>query len=476
MAKSPRDSETAASGSAKSGAGAQRRSGTLRSLIAKLLFSITLTIVLLEIGLRIMGLRPITRTVEYHDPTLLHSEPFIADAQRNRWIHWPRETRRIDGVEEHSRGYIDIRTNNVSCREDEDTAIEKTPGTIRILVIGDSHTDGVCFNDESYSNLLEQERNRREGANRYEVINAGFGPSSPYQQWWAFEQVYSRFHPDHLVVAWYAGNDLAELLRTDERVHLKWDGAQFVHEGPTNLTDDTRSRPTAWGKVKAVLRDNLALYHALVQIRGLRKLVRSAEADEYRERLEAAMADHAGVVWQGMNQSYYFAHHPDSFPASMKMMDHILRCYREYADEHGIGLTLLVIPTLRQIHPESDAKSLRDIQQTLGLGDEDLQWDEKVCDALVELGVSQKVVTVDLRKPLRDASKREPQKHLYYRFDHHLNVAGNHVLAKSLDEALEGRLEGRVDNRLEGQSEGKSEQSGRQNTAVPAEATRESVP
>lgn len=417
----------------------------LGSLAAKLTFSLTFTVLLLEIGLRVMGLRPITRTVEYHDPLLLHPEPFVAEAQRNGWLHWPRETRRVDGIREHARGYIDIRTNNVSCREDADTGIEKQPGTIRILVLGDSHTDGVCFNDESYPNLLEQEWNRVAGDDRFEIINAGFGPSSPYQQLWAFQQVYSRFRPDHLVVAWYAGNDLVELLRTDERVHLKRDGDRFVHEAPTRATDDTRTKPSAWGRLKAGLRDHLALYHALVQIRGLRKLVRSAEADEYRERLEQAILENPGVVWQGMNQSYYFTHHAEAFPQAMQMMDHILHEYRRYAEEQGIGFTLLVIPTLRQIHPDSDAASLKKIQETLELSDADLQWDEKVCDALVALGRSEGVLTIDLREVLRKSRADSPQDALYYQFDHHLNVAGNRVVAKALEAALTGEFESQRD-------------------------------
>ncbi len=399
-------------------------------------FSIALTLILLEVGLRILGIRPLTQVREHHDPDLLHPVAAIAEAQRAGWIPWPRETRRIDAVKEHRRGYIEITRNNLSCREDGETSLEKVPGVTRVLVLGDSHTDGVCFNEESYPNLLEAEWNRRAERPAYEIINAGFGPSSPYQQWWAFEQVYQRLDPDHLIVAWYAGNDLVELLRSDERVHLKWTGQEFVHEAPTKANDDTRSAPTTWSLCKAFLRDRLSLYHALVQIRALRKMVRSAEQDEYRERLESAMAAHAGPVWQGLNQSYYFTHHPEAWESALRMMAHILDKYRAYADEHEISLTVVVIPTLRQVHPEYDDDGLRATIETLALGEADLEWDARACQALVELCRERNVTVVDMREPLRLATRRSPEQPVYYRFDHHLNVHGNRILAAELDRTL----------------------------------------
>ena len=420
-----------------------RRSGLRRRLLilaAKSAFSLGLTFLLLEVGLRAMGVKPITRVTDYHDPALLHPDPAIAAAQRNGWVHWPHETRRIENVTEHQRGFIEIRRNNLSCREDTDTEIRKATGTTRVLVLGDSHTDGVCYNAESYPNQLEAEWNHRSTAGKFEVINAGFGPSSPYQQYWAFEQLYQRLQPDHLVVAWYAGNDLVELLRTDERVHLKWTGSEFVHENPTRAIDATRSDVTIWTSIKSLLRDRLALYHALVQIRGLRALVRSAERDAYRERLETAMAAHSGPVWQGLNQSYYFTHHPEAVPAALRMMEHILSKYKNYTDQQGIGLTIVVIPTLRQIDPSQDEVGLRETMDTLQLTPAQVEWDERMCDELVGVCESQGVSVLDMRHRFRAKRNDSSATPLYYRFDHHLNVHGNAVLAEELDDFLTKQL------------------------------------
>jgi hypothetical protein len=70
-------------------------------------------------------------------------------------VHRPHAERRMQWPE-HPRGEIVFRTNNLGFREDQDTAPRKPDGTVRIMVLGDSHTDGVVWNSESFPNLLEQ--------------------------------------------------------------------------------------------------------------------------------------------------------------------------------------------------------------------------------------------------------------------------------------------------------------------------------
>src|SRR5262245_26748556 len=55
---------------------------------------------------------------------------------------------------EYPGGKIRFRTNNMGFREDEPTTVEHD--TYRILVSGDSHTEGVCANSESLANVLER--------------------------------------------------------------------------------------------------------------------------------------------------------------------------------------------------------------------------------------------------------------------------------------------------------------------------------
>ena len=54
---------------------------------------------------------------------------------------------------ERADGQWMLRTNDLGFRED--AALPVPRPALRVLVTGDSHTDGVCNNDESFANLLE---------------------------------------------------------------------------------------------------------------------------------------------------------------------------------------------------------------------------------------------------------------------------------------------------------------------------------
>ena len=438
------------------------------SLALKLAISGTLTIALLEVALRIVGVKPATAEVQPRDQSLLHSEPFISAAQRNGWIPWPKERRRIEPVPEHARGFIEIRRNDCSCREDEDTPISVPPSVARIIVLGDSHTDGICFNDESFSNLLERRLNEDratasqtvaagdsaqpdstnagetkkpaekdspigDARDRHDVVNAGFALSSTYQQYWAFEQVYRRFGPRRVILVFYAGNDLVELLRRDDRVHLE---PGFSHAEATGGGDDTRTTKSTWGRVRGLLRDHSATYHALTKVKALRRFVRSADADQYRERLDAAFQAHSAPVWQGLNQAYYFQHHPEEWETAWSIQRRSLELLRDRCREMNCELTFVVLPTMRQIHPETDAAAFDRTISLLQLGDAALARDDEACERAAAVAAALNVECVDLRPALRRARELRPDAPLYYRFDHHLNVDGHVVVAAELDSAM----------------------------------------
>src|SRR5262249_37427697 len=54
---------------------------------------------------------------------------------------------------EHSSGRLKIRTNNLGFRRDTDTVAELAGPHVRILVLGDSHTEGLVPNRETFSTL-----------------------------------------------------------------------------------------------------------------------------------------------------------------------------------------------------------------------------------------------------------------------------------------------------------------------------------
>ena len=418
----------------------RRRRAALLAL--KLSFVVASTLVLVEVGLRVCGIWPVSASVEVRDERHLSDRAEVAEAQRRNWIPWPTPVQAVPNIAEHPCGFIEIRRNSLSLREDEETSWQKRPGSFRILCLGDSHTDGVCWNPESYPNQLEQLLVAK-GLD-VEVLNAGFSVSSSFEQLWAYEQVYRDLRPDLIVVGIYAGNDLIDLLRPDAPVRLKRDDVRFVvvddsapsaqSAAEASAAVESSPRATFIEAVKQPFRDYSSTYHALARIQGLRRFVRGrfGTGDPYRDRLELAQSYNAAPIWQGLNQAYYFQHHPEDWDEALARQAYVLERFRKLAEEDGTLLRFAVIPTLRQIEPEFDSVAIDQARLVLQLNEFALATDERACEAIRRLVEQAGFQPLDLRPALTAAWQAAPEQSLYYRFDHHLNLHGNSVVAREL--------------------------------------------
>lgn len=433
------------------------------------------TLLLLEFGLRIVGFRPVSAPTTTLAASDLHPDADISAAQRKGWLPPPNEQRTVEPLPDGSPGRFVIRRNRLSLREDADTPIEPAADVVRVLCLGDSHTDGVCDNVDSYPHLFQRMWNDAESPSRsattsgddtkrrppdasatghdevdrgvhqrrrlgeatpIEVLNAGWATSSPYQQYWAFEQVYRRLRPDLVCVGFYAGNDFVDLMRSADAVHLERQGERWAHREPSRSHDSTQTTHSPWESLKTPFRRYSATYTALTQVRWLRSKVVDAVGDTYRDRLEQAQRAHAGAVWQNLNQAYYFRHHPEKWPEAVEQQRYILEQYLERSQRDDFDLLLLVIPAMRQIHAETDERAFAESIGTLELAADDVATDDRACDAVVEIAENLGISYVDLREPLRQAWQAQSATPLYYRVDQHLNVAGNRIVAAALKKAL----------------------------------------
>jgi lysophospholipase L1-like esterase len=92
-----------------------------------------------------------------------------------------------------------ISINNYGMRS-PDVAPHKTPGHIRILLLGDSTLAGTrVSNDELYSSLLEKKLNAAAGAPVFEVLNMGVNAWGPFHEL-AFVKKFGTFDADIAVI------------------------------------------------------------------------------------------------------------------------------------------------------------------------------------------------------------------------------------------------------------------------------------
>ena len=91
------------------------------------------------------------------------------------WTHEPDldARRRFD---EHPDGAWTMRTNSLGMRRDTDPS--STPPDLRVLVLGDSHVDGICNNSENLCAIAESKLEADHPGTSVEVLNCARGGHS----------------------------------------------------------------------------------------------------------------------------------------------------------------------------------------------------------------------------------------------------------------------------------------------------------
>ena len=172
---------------------------TLKDILQKLFLvtcSILLALVLLEFGVRALGL--------YKFP----ADKFIKPHPKLGWSHIPNK----EGYWTVGKDRVHVRINSKGLR-DREYPYEKGKGTFRILVLGDSFTEGFQVpQKDTFCKVLERELNRTQ-PNRtqidFEVINAGFaGVGTDYELLFFRREGY-KYDPDLVIMAFFQ-NDVCD--------------------------------------------------------------------------------------------------------------------------------------------------------------------------------------------------------------------------------------------------------------------------
>jgi hypothetical protein len=108
-------------------------------------------------------------------------------------------------------GTWEFRTNKQGFRDTRDFPYQKPAGTVRVLVLGDSHAQGYeARQDHTFSAVLEKYLRSRGVA--AEVLNAGVSGFSTAEELALLENEGYRYQPDYVVLAFF-GNDYEDNLK-----------------------------------------------------------------------------------------------------------------------------------------------------------------------------------------------------------------------------------------------------------------------
>ena len=269
---------------------------------------------------------------------------------------------------EHPKGRIAFQTNNLGFREDRDTDMRKAGNSVRILVTGDSHTDGVVYNAESFPNLLEEKLNAASASTRFEVINGGVGYYT-FQNYAGFLRRHLDLHPDYFIMAVYLGNDFME-------------GIQFA---------------TRRGQIPP-------------QPRSLR----------YRLKLWRAPAP---MLSQAGNQIVYFDTYPGMKEKSLDIARQQISDIQNVCLENNIQLRVVLLPSKLEV--EEGAQ--RDAASSLGVTQVQMDINQALTRSLIDDLSRDRVLYLDLTDYLKDQKDS-----LFWNQDYHLNNKGHRVVAEAM--------------------------------------------
>lgn len=275
---------------------------------------------------------------------------------------------------EHPRGGYPVRCNSLGMRDTEPLA---NPD-LRVLVAGDSQTEGVCANTESFANLWEARLGERFPDAQVEVLNAGQGGTSPWTYLNALE-AYADLRPDLFCPVFFGGNDFRGAIEL-ERFHRQ----------------------------------------------------RGAGKARYRQELRERLPDLTpGARHQEIEQAAYFLVNPADREIGIEVWVALTMEMQRQCAELGCDFRPIYLPPAYNAQPEVFAAELDDIRA----GWPELHTELLALDLLVDAWIAElathDIEVFDLRPAIRAANEL-----LYWTRDLHLNLKGNAKLANSLDGAL----------------------------------------
>lgn len=413
----------------------------MRRLLVHLLLAVCgllLALVLAEGLLRVLPLPDLTVLATFEaPPAAAWKDPAWGDPpdrafRRHRVIgheHAPQVDVQVR-LAEHEGGSFRFRTNNLGLRRDAETAEEKPDGVFRVLVLGDSQTDGYVNNDESFSSLLEAQLTS--AGWRAEVLNAGVAGYSPAQEYLWYDVHGAALQPDLVIVVFYPGNDALDLLDPSKP---NVDPATGRAIRPREEDDDTTAR-SPLGDLRLGL---LARY--VIQAGPLAGPWRQlglpgapAQVGGYpAETLVQVFKTCHGCYLQSLQQAARAKRDPQAMEAAVARADAILiRLDQDVRANHG-RLVVALLPTRAEIEPELAGPTLRSVGALLGLNETDLDYARRVREAVAQRLSEAGVPMIDLSAALATAATGDG---LYYSRDWHLNPRGHRAAALGLARGL----------------------------------------
>ena len=252
-----------------------------------------------------------------------------------------------------SEGEAYVKVNSAGFR-DRERSLTKPPGTFRIVVLGDSMIEALQVDfDETFTAILEQQLNAcgAFGGKKVEVLNLGVSGYGTAQQLLTFRHFGSKYSPDLVLVAFFAGNDVRNNSRSLEPETVR---PFFTLRGDKLVEDRTFAESPEFQRRTNLLRT------VLEPLRVLR-VVQAAYFIKDQLLLRESAAPEARVAGQraeaGLDDAVYAEPATPKWREAWTVTERLFAQLRDEVQASGAKLTILSLSSGIQVHPDPDLRA-----------------------------------------------------------------------------------------------------------------------
>jgi hypothetical protein len=292
---------------------------------------------------------------------------------------------------------------------------QKPPGVRRVVVLGDSMIAAVAV-DEPLTLVGRLEAGLNEGLEggstvgdgRVEVMNFGVSSASTGQELVTYRQIARRYHPDVVVVAFNAGNDLADNCSCLSRAHRLY----FDLDPHGNLVEHRFTPPAA---VLGAWLDRHSRFYVWQK--------------EAFARLRAELRERHGRLEPGAEVFRVDAAAPVA--TAWRISAALFEALEAETTADGAELVVLLVPAPEEVYDDL----WREMQRRAGAGVGALDR-ANPARHLAAIAAGLGVPFLDLGQALRAAAARRTStveaEQVFFRGKYHLNERGNRLAAEAV--------------------------------------------
>lgn len=300
--------------------------------------SLLFTLLLAEVGLRIIG-------IEY--PEWYIEDPDLAGRLRPGARGWFRKE-----------GNTYVRINNAGLRDGEH-AKAKPPGVLRVAVLGDSFAEAMQVDQEhTFWSVLERRLNAC-AARKVEVLNFGVSGYGTAHELIQLRRDVWQYDPDIILLAFFTGNDV----RNNQRELNENAPAPYysVRDGRLVLDDSFRAQLPSLRRT-GVMRELREAYGSLRNHSRLLQLLTHVRVGlRSRTQPEREMADvevrAANGTEAGIDDAVYAPPRDERWAEAWRTTEALLTAMRDEVHAHGKRFWIVTLSTGIQVHPNQQLRA-----------------------------------------------------------------------------------------------------------------------